>query len=265
MPKLLQKIKIKNYFSSQIKKNFIIILLGRIKSYSISLVKFKIRYSQDELITAHYPNFQNEQKFIKSIKSNFKFDEIIRNKIDHDWRIHILCSIAYNVSKNTEGDFAECGVFKGDSTYSVINYCNLDKSKKLFWLIDTFDGFDLSQLSNDELKLRNSKQFKNVLNFVKTKFAKIKCARILPGLVPKILKNISSKKFCFVHIDMNAAYPEKMAFKYFFPRLSKGGVIIFDDYGHAGHEEQRIVIDKIASSYDRKVVCLPTGQGLVTK
>jgi O-methyltransferase len=252
---------LKNIF----KKTLIGILLGKIKSSSIRFIFFKIRYAQDELITAHYPYFQKEKKFINALRSNYRFDEIKNRTIDHDWRISILCSLAYGLSKGQRGDFIECGVFKGDCAKSIINYCDLNKSRKNFFLLDSFDGFDISQLSTNEKKLRNDKQFKNSLSFVKKKFFEDKCVSIVQGFIPQSLKKLSSKTFCFAHIDMNASYPEKEAFKFIFKRLVKGGAIIFDDYGHAGHEEQKIAIDKIALKFNRVICCLPTGQGVLFK
>jgi hypothetical protein len=254
-----------NWLKFIVKKSFLGPLIGKIRSSSIKLIGFKIRYDQDELITAHYPYFQNDEKFVNAVKSNFEFDEINRDLIDHDWRIHILCSLALGASKESKGDFIECGVFRGDCAKSIISYCNLDKSDKTFWLLDSFDGFDMSQLSNREQVLRSEEQFKDVLGFVKKKFLTNKCVSIVKGFVPESLENVSSKNFCFAHIDMNASYPEKEALKYIFPRLEKGGVIVFDDYGHAGHEEQKEAIDKVAHSFGRIVTCLPTGQGILFK
>lgn len=248
-----------------VKKSFLGPLIGKIKSSSIKLIGFKIRYNQDELITAHYPYFQNDERFVAAVKSNFEFDEIRRERIDHDWRIHILCSLALSASKESKGDFIECGVFRGDCAKSIINYCNLDESGKTFWLLDSFDGFDPSQFSDHERVLRSEEQFKGVFDFVKRKFKNNKCVSIVQGFVPKSLENVSSKIFCFAHIDMNTSYPEKEALKYIFPRLEKGGVVVFDDYGHAGHEEQKEAIDKVAQTFGRVVTCLPTGQGILFK
>jgi len=64
---------------------------------------------------------------------------------------------------------------------------------------------------------------------------------------------------------MNASYPEKVAVEFIFPKLKDDGVIIFDDYGYAGHEEQRIVLDSSAKKMGRVITCLPTGQGILVK
>ena len=96
-----------------LKKSFLGPLLGRMKSTRLKYVKFGIRYDQDELITSHYPYFREDSKFIEALTSNFSFDSQPRRILEHDWRIHVLCSLAFNATKNGEGDLIECGVFRG--------------------------------------------------------------------------------------------------------------------------------------------------------
>jgi O-methyltransferase len=228
-------------------------------------VRFGIRYSQDELITAHYPYFREDSKFIEALNFNFSFDLSPRSAIEHDWRVHVLCSLAFNAIKGGDGDLIECGVFRGDCAKTIMHYCDLNSSNKVFWLLDSFDGFDRTQLTKKEQELRTEKQFRGVLEFVTEKFRGDKCARIVPGFVPTTFERVTAKSFCFAHIDMNASYPEKEALGFIFPRLKEGGVIVFDDYGHAGHEEQRVELDNMAKKLGRSITCLPTGQGLLIK
>ena len=240
-------------------------IIGRLKTARLRYVKFRVRYNRDELITAHYPYFLQEQRFISALKSNFQFDPEPRVTIEHDWRIHVLCSLALGVVKGAEGDFIECGVFRGDCAKTIINYVDLNSTNRSFFLLDSFDGFDFSQLTEKESKLRGEGQFVGAFEFVTGKFRCDSCVKIIQGFVPNTLDSIANKMFGFAHIDMNAAYPEKEAFQFIFPRLRDGGVIIFDDYGHAGHEEQRLALDEVASGFGRVITCLPTGQGLLIK
>lgn len=241
-------------------------LVARVKSAKFKYVRFGIRYDQDELITAHYPYFRDDSRFIEALNSNFSFDPPPRRSaIEHDWRVHVLCSVAFNAVKSGDGDLIECGVFRGDCAKTIIHYCDLNSSKKVFWLLDSFDGFDESQLTKKEQQLRSEKQFRGVLEFVTAKFGGDKCAQIIQGFVPNTFEMVTANSFCFAHIDMNASYPEKEAFNFIFPKLKDGGVIIFDDYGHAGHEEQRFELDNMAKKFGRVITCLPTGQGLLVK
>ena len=69
----------------------------------------------------------------------------------------------------------------------------------------------------------------------------------------------------FCHIDMNHPAPEAGALREVLPRLSKGGAIIFDDYGWWWYSAQKRALDPIARSLGQEILELPTGQGLLIK
>ena len=61
----------------------------------------------------------------------------------------------------------------------------------------------------------------------------------------------------------NDPAPESGALIKVLPRLSKGGIIVLDDYGWWGYSSQKRVLDPIASDYGLSILELPTGQGLI--
>jgi predicted O-methyltransferase YrrM len=64
---------------------------------------------------------------------------------------------------------------------------------------------------------------------------------------------------------MNCAVPEKAALEYFWPRMAHGGIILLDDYGWRGYENQKRTHDNFAASVGHEVLPLPTGQGLIVR
>jgi hypothetical protein len=64
---------------------------------------------------------------------------------------------------------------------------------------------------------------------------------------------------------MNCAAPEKAALEFFYPKLVSGGVVVFDDYGHRGHDLQKQLADSVAARYGNTILTLPTGQGFLIK
>ncbi|MED5529215.1 MAG: class I SAM-dependent methyltransferase, partial [Pseudomonadota bacterium] len=66
-------------------------------------------------------------------------------------------------------------------------------------------------------------------------------------------------------IDMNHPIAESKALEIILPKLSNGGVIIFDDYGWFTYSAQKSALDPIASTHDLEILELPTGQGLLIK
>jgi len=66
----------------------------------------------------------------------------------------------------------------------------------------------------------------------------------------------------YLHIDLNSAKPTLDTLDLFFPKLVKGGVILFDDYGWTGHEDAKKAIDAYFSDKPGMLMKLPTGQAI---
>lgn len=47
--------------------------------------------------------------------------------------------------------------------------------------------------------------------------------------------------------------------------MVSGAIVVLDDYGWSGHEEQKHAFDSFARSRGVEVLSLPTGQGLILK
>jgi len=52
------------------------------------------------------------------------------------------------------------------------------------------------------------------------------------GLIEKTLPRTIPDRIAFLHLDMDLYAPTLHALRYLYPRMSKGGVLIIDDYGH---------------------------------
>lgn len=259
-----------NYHNSKfvkfLKKTPLWSSLVKLYFWRFRLIQFPILYDNDDVITSHYPWFQREEKFLSAVKADRGFG---RDEGFPDWRLHVLCGFAFNALRNNQGNLVEFGVDEGSCAKTVLEYCDLDKEGRRYFLVDSFDGFDINNLTDDErlsssLSARHQK-FKGTLSVVQEKFKNNSCVELVRGFVPEVLNQIAGEIFCFAHVDMNAVHAEEEAFKFIFPRLISGGVIVFDDYGHGGHERQKMALDKIAHGFDRRIVCLPTGQGLLVK
>jgi O-methyltransferase len=86
-----------------------------------------------------------------------------------------------------------------------------------------------------------------------------------PGDVLETLEETETGPLSFIHVDLNASRPTLRALEYAYPRLVPNGVFLFDDYGFAGYESQREVIDEFFASRPEQVVALPTGQAFAVK
>ena len=59
--------------------------------------------------------------------------------------------------------------------------------------------------------------------------------------------------------------PEAAALRYFWGRMSRHGIILFDDYAYFGYEEQAKAIDAVAADVGAQILALPTGQRMIIR
>ncbi|MEO2035150.1 MAG: TylF/MycF/NovP-related O-methyltransferase, partial [Planctomycetaceae bacterium] len=134
----------------------------------------------------------------------------------------------------------------------------------------TFCGIPEEQLtlteSEDPERFgRMNAMYEECLDVAKRNFADFPRAKLVQGEVPGILDSVPVDSVSYLSIDMNIVKPEIAALEYFWPRLSIGAPVLLDDYGWAGHSEQREAMDEFAQSHGTSVLELPTGQGLILR
>lgn len=231
------------------------------------LPKKDVTYATDQLYTFHNADFRNDPRFIEAYALARAIDGgQLLGKNDIPWRMHVLYW-AGNHAKTLEGDFIDCGVNTGFCARSLMHYIGFEKTSKTYYLLDTFAGLDPRYSSEKELranKLLNYETQKDNFEKAKETFKGFK-VRIIRGSVPDTLPQADAEKICFLHLDMNAAVPEVAALDYFWGKISKGGIVLFDDYAYEGCGPQKVAHDTWAKVHGVEILSLPTGQGLLIK
>ncbi|MCH9809561.1 MAG: TylF/MycF family methyltransferase [Alphaproteobacteria bacterium] len=187
----------------------------------------------------------------------------------HDirWRAYTLMKCA-ELARDIKGDFVECGVDRGGTAMCVIEYIGRKAfTDRLFYLFDTYTGVVEDQMSTveaDMSRLPNTR-YPDVYEKVVETYANMPFAKILRGRVPETLTEFKPGPVAYLHIDMNVAVPECAALEFYWPYLSKGAPVIFDDYGFPYHAPQKSELDKLAKKLGTSIMMLPSGQGLLWK
>jgi len=217
-------------------------------------------YREYGLITKHNYDFVNEDNFIKATDAFVKTSTYEPFR----WEMHVNFWAAHH-AKNLEGDFVECGVYLGCNVISDIAYIDFENLKdRKFYLFDTFCGLDEEFCTKEEYEIRKN-SYPDTFERVKKTFKSYKNVILVKGPIPKTLEDVDIRKVAYLSIDMNCVLPEIKALEFFWPKLVKGGVIVLDDYGWKGHEQQKKAEDEFATSVGVKILSLPTGQGLIIK
>jgi len=170
------------------------------------------------------------------------------------------------VGRELEGDFVECGVYRGAMARMILHYIDFQLlPQKRFYLLDTFNGVPLESLTEEEISLRRPADFEESYERVKETFSAFENVTVVRGAIPGTLTEVKSDKVAFLSLDMNAAAPEIAAAEYFWPKLVSGAVMLLDDYGWPNHDVQRREFDRFAARHGVTVLPAPTGQGLIFK
>lgn len=190
------------------------------------------------------------------------------------WRLHTLVWAARVALALPEGDFVECGVFKGDMAWVVNEVSALAASGRQFHLYDSFEGFDPAQTSDRDFpELPNFFAFANAVysaaglwDGVQARFAAMPHIHLHKGFLPGTLDHEGAPaRIAYLHIDLNVASVEIACLERLFDRVVPGGVVIFDDYGWKPFRLQKEAEDTFFAARGYAVLELPTGQGLVLK
>ena len=121
----------------------------------------------------------------------------------------------YQYCSKAEGEIWECGVYKGGTANALAGF------GRILRLFDTFEGMpEVSKYDNFHKK-----------GDFETSVPNIKGALIYKGFIPNTFKGLEDCKIGFAHIDVDIYQSVLDCCEFIVPRLVKGGIIIFDDYG----------------------------------
>lgn len=232
------------------------------KKYGYELVAGPLTYNQDGLASTHNCDFMKDKLFMESYALGKRTGSW--GAADIPWRAFVCCWAA-NKAKHLAGDFVECGVNKGGYSRAIMHYIDFPSLHKKFHLLDTFEGLSEKYITEAEKKEGvKPGGYEECYAEVKETFKDFN-VQIIKGTVPDTLPQVETKKVCYLSIDMNCVAPEIAAAEFFWDKLASGAPLVLDDYGWAGHIEQKRAFDAFAAQRGVQVLSLPTGQGLIFK
>ena len=221
-------------------------------------------FESDGVATVHFSPFLEDGDF------NNRYAELRREwfptaDVDLRWRLWMLTQVARHCS-SLEGNFAEFGVYRAGCAFMIFSTGAFSDSKR-FFLYDTFSGIPDDELSDAERTFGLAGAHGDTsVEYVRQRLAPWSDRIVLvPGDVNKTLGAQDPGPLAFVHMDLNAAQPTRIALEYAFQRLSPGGILLFDDYGQRGLEAQRDVIDTFLKDKPEEPLALPTSQAILVK
>lgn len=201
-----------------------------------------LRYSSEE--RAHV------LQLVKQIRSEVDF------QINSDSE---ACQI-FNAVRQTakvEGDLAEVGVYRGGSAKLI---CEA-KGDRPVHLFDTFEGLPAPDVK--DARRFHAGQYVGVFVDVQRYLKPYPNVWLYKGYFPDTAGPIAAQEFSFVHLDVDLYNSTLSCLEFFYPRMSRGGVLISHDYNNA--EGVRRAFDEFFSDKPEPVLEVALSQALIVK
>jgi hypothetical protein len=221
-------------------------------------------YNEDFLMTTHNADFVRDPRFAAAYERGIQAEG---GDYRFRWRVHVGLWAA-SCAIRLPGDFVECGVNRGFMSSAIMRYLDWNSRDRRFFLLDTFQGLDLSLLTEEEKRLGKgvtSNTYDECFADAQANFAEFRNVVLIRGSVPATLPQVDTDAVAYLHIDMNNVTPEIAAIDHFWGRLVPGAIVLLDDYGSPNYEPQKDGMDEFASDHDVEILSLPTGQGMMVK
>lgn len=184
--------------------------------------------------------------------------------IDKISRCFMLKSILLSLAP-IEHHVAECGVYRGLSAYVMAYYLQkfeFGQTASLH-LFDSWEGLPEPDGTVDNLEGVETGMYAATEEYVKGHLSEFDFIQMHKGFIPDSLSIVESKKFSFVHIDLNLYHSYLDSLRFFWPRLQVPGVIVFDDYGFPDSSGSKMAVDEFCANRGLHPVYLPTGQAVL--
>lgn len=233
----------------------------------VSNLVFKLGYSIKKLVPLQ-KNYEDIIRFVKPYTITPKYSIVV-----------LLDSVHHIITNKIEGDIVECGVWRGGSIMAIAKMLiDLKNQSKEIYLFDTFEGmtkpdkeidFDIRGTSMLE-KFEKMKITEESSNWMCSSLLEVKKAvystgydkekfHFIQGKVEHTLPQKSPKKISLLRLDTDFYQSTKHEMINLFPRLSKGGIIIIDDYG--SHLGSKKAVDEYLSENNIILFLCRIGEG----
>jgi hypothetical protein len=221
------------------------------------LVRDGIRY---DLTAAeyHYLPWTHEESFLQIYRKAAAFQGPYWEGFEP--RAYIVIK-AVELAATIPGCYVECGVYTGGTALLIAEARDRSGSPEVLHLFDTFTGTPIEGLTPAEQALAGQHGDTSLVE-TKKRLAAYANLTFHQGSVPAILAGFDAP-VSFLHVDINTGVAHKAVVKHFWPLLTNGAVVLFDDYGWPGHAQSKRAVDQyLDARVFPRPISLATGQAL---
>jgi hypothetical protein len=184
-----------------------------------------------------------------------------RNAGDMSRMLTLLFNADKVIADGVSGDFAEVGVYRGNSAKLLASLLADKRSSRNLHLFDTFGGFDVRDLTG--LDAHRPALFADVaVDQVRKFVGQEHLCRYWVGYFPDSAQDMQSDSmFAFVHLDLDLYAPMKAGLEFFYPRMPRGATMVLHDYFSGHWPGATAAVDEFLSDKPESVVLMPDKSG----
>jgi len=239
--------KVYNYLSRNLKIIFNPFTYGMVCSKYI----FLARHPHTQTDKSNHPEFSILLSKFISQNRHTNAGDIIRL-----WSL--ILNIKQILSEGIAGDFAELGVWRGNTSSVLAYFAN--KFNRRVMLFDTFEGFNEMDLKG--IDSNKSMAFANTsINIVKNLIGQdSNVCEFVKGYFPQsILDSHSDRKYAIVSLDCDLYEPMRAGLNFFYPLMPKGAIFFLHDY--ADWDGANKAINEFCINNNEYIIIMPDQSG----
>jgi len=171
--------------------------------------------------------------------------------VDADRLYAFMEATRYVVRNDIPGAIVECGVWRGGATMaSIRTLLALGRTDRDYYLYDTFEGMSCPSEHDRRfdgepavLKFQRRRLSEDSSDWCRAELEAVKRAvlstgydparvRFVKGKVEETMPGVAPAQIAVLRLDTDWYESTKHELEHLYPRLSCGGVLLVDDYGH---------------------------------
>ena len=198
------------------------------------------------------------------------FQQVYENVAGHSLvdakRLHELWSLVEETA-NIPGHILEVGSWRGGSGCLLGHRAAVLAPGKQVYLCDTFSGVVKADARRDNAYLGNehSDTSEAIVRDLAIRLG-LTNVDIRAGIFPDETGGpLEAERFSICHVDVDVYQSAKEIFDWVWPRLSPGGVVVFDDYGFSDTAGVRSFVNELRAGDSRIVLYNLNGHAVVVK
>jgi O-methyltransferase len=162
--------------------------------------------------------------------------------------------------RHLRGSTAECGVFKGIGSALVCEALrDTYRDGERHFGFDSFEGLPEPGPNDANWQRGDLAQPIDVARRHLDEFPMI---QLIAGWLPETLMAATDCVFRLVHIDVDIERTTRECLDFFYPRMTAGGLFLFDDYGFHSCPGARRAVDEFLRDKPETLIELTTGQAV---